>query len=209
MDAVEHDLQMDGYARAMTSPEVLKAIRSGPVGAVAVTLFEWSGPSEQRVMVEWMTVRDGASAERFADILRKAGRVYFDGTSISGAINFAMRRLADNPHDGTRRVIDVSADGANNRGRPAHAARDDALAAGVTINGLAIINDRPSRWPGPEPPLDQHFRDEVIGGPGAFLIVVKGFETFAEAIRNKLIREIVEAEPDPSPARRKAAASTE
>jgi hypothetical protein len=91
---------------------------------------------------------------------------------------------------GARQVIDISGDGANNRGVPVVEARDMAVRAGITINGLAILNDRPSRPPWPEEPVDIHYKTKVIGGPGAFMLVVKGFDAFAVAIRNKLIREI-------------------
>jgi hypothetical protein len=87
-------------------------------------------------------------------------------------------------------VIDVSGDGPNTRGRPSAAARDDAVRAGITINGLAILNDRPSRPPWPEEAVDVHYRTKVIGGPGAFVMVVKNFEAFAVGIRHKLVREI-------------------
>lgn len=193
IDDHEHKLQIDGYARALTDPDVLKAVRGGVLGTIAVTMVEWSGPAEQRVMVGWTAVRDEASAAAFAAALRGAGRTFNDGTSISGGLDFSMRLFGESGFEGTRRVIDVSADGVNNRGRPPQLSRDEAVAAGMTINGLAIINDRPSRLPYPEPPLDEYFRDNVIGGPGAFLIVVKDFESFAEAVRNKLIREIARA----------------
>ncbi|MGE3931680.1 MAG: DUF1194 domain-containing protein [Rhodospirillaceae bacterium] len=197
IDEDEHKLQIDGYARALTDPDVLKAVRSGVIGTIAVTMVEWSGPAEQRVMVGWTAVGDDASASAFAAALRGAGRSFNDGTSISGGLDFSMRLFGESGFEGTRRVIDVSADGVNNRGRPPQLSRDEAVAAGMTINGLAIINDRPSRLPYPEPPLDEYFRDNVIGGPGAFLIVVKDFASFAEAVRNKLIREISHAPGPP------------
>jgi hypothetical protein len=197
IDDYEHSLQIDGYALAFSDPEVLKAVRSGVYGAIAVTIMEWSGPGEQRVMVGWTEVRDEASAGAFVAGLRSAGRAFNDGTSISGGVDFAVRLFGESGFVGTRRVIDVSGDGVNNRGRPPQVSRDEAVAAGMTVNGLAIINDRPSRLPYPEPPLDEYYRDNVIGGPGAFLIVVKDFESFAEAIRHKLIREIAAGPGDP------------
>jgi hypothetical protein len=110
-----------------------------------------------------------------------------------------MRQFAESPHRGTRKVIDVSGDGVNNSGRMSVDARDEALAAGITINGLVIMNDRPNPGPGsfrmPQPPLDEYYRAQVIGGPGAFVIAIEDFTSFAYAIVSKLIREIAEAPP--------------
>lgn len=198
IDSVEHDLQRQGYAAALTSAAVLKAIRGGMTGAIAISYVEWSGAREQAVIVDWSVIDTDAAAARFADALRSRPRSFFGSTSISGAIDFSVGHFAASGVEGPRKVIDVSADGTNIQGRPVAMARDDAVRQGVTINGLAIINDRPSRLPWPEPPLDRHFIEEVIGGPGAFLEVVRGFETFADSIRKKLVREIANAPQPPS-----------
>lgn len=190
IDSYEHQLQREGYAAALTSPEVLRAIRGGGLGRIAVTYVEWSGSGEAAALVGWTEIGDHAQASAFAEKLMTIPRRFFGGTSISTAIDFSAGLFADSGFDSGRSVIDVSGDGTNNSGRPSQDARDDAVKAGITINGLAIINDRPSRWPGPEPPLDWFYTHHVIGGPGAFLIVVKGFETFAESIAKKLVREI-------------------
>lgn len=191
IDDFEHELQRKGYLAALSDPEVLRAIKSGPLGRVAFAYVEWSGPFEQNTLVNWAVISDEASAAAFVARLEEQPRAFFDGTSISGAIDYGREILKKNAIEGTRRVIDISADGANRHGRPAPDARDDAVREGITINGLAIINDRPSRAPWPEPPLDDFMRENVIGGPGAFLVVVKGFKSFGDAIKRKLILEIV------------------
>jgi hypothetical protein len=192
IDSFEHQLQREGYAAALTSPEVLRAIKGGAMGRIAVSYVEWSGTGEAAVLVDWTVIGERESAAGFAERLIAAPRRFFGATSISGAIDFSARLLSDSGFEAARTVIDVSGDGANNSGRPSQDARDDAVRAGITINGLAIINDRPSRAPWPEPPLDWFYTNNVIGGPGAFLVVVKGFETFAESITKKLVREIAE-----------------
>lgn len=190
IDDFEYGLQRNGYAMAFVHPTVVKAITSGEYQRIAVTYVEWSSEGEQAVLVGW-TVIDGAeSASRFSKALRAAPRRYFDATSVSGAIDFSVSLFPGAGVAATRRVIDISGDGPNNRGRPSEAARDDAVRIGITINGLAIVNDRPSRPPWPEEAVDQHFREKVIGGQGAFVIVVMGFEAFALGIRQKLVREI-------------------
>lgn len=193
IDDQEYELQKRGYAEAFEHPAVLQAIRSGKHRAIAVTLVEWAGAEHQQVQVPWVIIRDADDARDFFDRLMATPRAFWGWTSISAAIDFSVGLLALCPHPADRRVIDVSGDGANNSGRPVHHARDEALAAGVIVNGLVIMNDRPP--PGiahqrRDPPLDDFYREQVIGGPGAFLIAVDDFESFAHALRNKLIREI-------------------
>jgi hypothetical protein len=163
---------------------------------VAISYFEWAGASYQQVIVPW-TVIDGADgAIAFSERLarRPAGRSYY--TSISGAIDFGVRLLADSKVEAARRVIDVSGDGANNDGRPVTLARDAAVAEGVVINGLPIMLKRGiTTWDIDH--LDQYYRDCVIGGPGSFLIPVRERTHFAEAIRAKIVREIVEDSREP------------
>jgi hypothetical protein len=197
VDEEEAALQREGYAEAFRHPAVINAIQSNANRRIAVAYVEWAGSHYQKLMIPWTIVGDAASGERFADIIMTLPRVAERWTSISGAIDFSMRVFAISPYRGTRRVIDVSGDGVNNNGRPANEARDEALAAGVTINGLVIMNDRPtpgfSEFYG-QPALDLFYRDHVIGGPGAFVVAIEDFSTFAYAIRNKLIREIASAE---------------
>ena len=175
------DLQKHGYAEAFRSKEVQDAIGSGQ--GIAVTMVQWTGPELHVVVVGWTLVHDDASSAAIADAIDAAPRKLFGGgTSISGAIDFSMTLFPRSPFHGARRVIDLSGDGANNRGRPAADARDDALAKGVTINALPILTL--------EPDLDAWYRDNAIGGPGAFLIVVHSYDEFAAAIRRKLVTEI-------------------
>jgi hypothetical protein len=176
-------LQRDGYVAAFRHAQVLSAIRSGPNGAIAVTMVQWTGPRLQEIAVPWMRVSDAATAEDLAGAIERAPRVLFGGgTSISGAIDYAVGLFPQSPFKGFKRVIDVSGDGINNRGRPTVFARDEAVAAGIVINGLPIL--------ALEPDLDYYYRQSVIGGPGAFVIAAESYETFGEAIRRKLILEI-------------------
>lgn len=200
IDDGEFALQRNGYAQAFMNPEIIAAIRAGAHGRIAVTYIEWAAAESQRQVIPWTVLSDAESGTLFAESILAAPRSFRGWTSISGAIDFAMHTFAASPHDGARRVIDVSGDGVNNSGRPAEDARDDALAAGVTINGIVIMNDVPSAmsfWR-TELPLDDFYRQRVIGGPGAFVMVVEDFTTFEHAIRNKLLREIAGESP-PSP----------
>ena len=203
IDDEEFALQRQGYAEAFMHPAVLNAIAANPHQKIAVTFIEYAGVEFQKIVVPWMVVGDSESGAIFADLILRQPRSFFGWTSISGAIDFSMQTLAVNPFRGTRRVIDVSGDGINNSGRPSNESRDAAVAAGVTINGIVIMNDR---QPGglflsPQPPLDEFYRDNVIGGPGAFLIVVEDFSSFAYAIVNKLVKEIAAAPAPSEPAR--------
>jgi hypothetical protein len=197
----EFQLQRQGYANAITSPDVIKAIRAGTHGVIAVTFVEWSGATEQQIVVDWQLIRDQASAKNFADILLEAPRAYYGRTSISAALDFAMTRLQQSGVKAERRIIDVSGDGTNNAGRPLEEARAAALATGVTINGLAIINERNEMFGGfsghTQPPggLPNWYRDNVTGGPGSFLLVVNDFESFGQAMTNKLLNEIADLRP--------------
>jgi len=199
IDESEFELQRKGYAAALSDPRVLAAIGGGANGKIAVCFVEWSGAGEQLVVVDWTVIRDGEDAGGLSAMLLAAPRSFIGRTSISGAIDFAMERFAAAKPQGNRRIIDISGDGTNNSGRPVTDARDQALAEGVTINGLAIINNRPN--PGyafhTQPPggLPEWYRQNVIGGPGAFLHVVEDFRSFADAMTNKLVSEIASLTP--------------
>jgi hypothetical protein len=198
IDDGEFALQRNGYAHAFMNPEIIAAIRSGAHGRIAVTYIEWAAAESQKQVIPWTVLSDAESGTLFAEEILAAPRSFRGWTSISGAIDYAMQAFAASPHATTRRVIDVSGDGINNSGRPSENARDEALAKGVTINGIVIMNDVPSAmsfWR-TEPPLDDFYRDRVIGGPGAFVMIVEDFTTFEHAIRNKLLREIA---GDPPP----------
>jgi hypothetical protein len=160
------------------------------LGAIAVAYTEWAGIEFQRLVIPWTRIGSQRDADAWAETLAQAPRSSLSWTSISGAIEHARRVLAECPFEATRRVIDVSGDGVNNSGPPAEQARDRAVAEGITINGLPILNDRPT-FGRPSPvPLDQYFRESVIGGIGAFVIPAEDFEAFGQAVRRKLIREI-------------------
>jgi len=191
IDEVEAGLQRDGYLKAVVSRSVVGAITSGRRRRIAVTYVEWAGGHYQRTVVDWMVIRDLASAKAFAAKLKAEPIVTAAWTSISGAMDFAITRFAKSPHKGTRRVIDISGDGRNNSGGPVQPSRAAVLAKGITINGLPIINDRPNPYGRPpDKNLDKYYKSQVIGGKGAFIVVAEGFEAFAEAIRAKLMREI-------------------
>ena len=191
VDPEEAALQRDGYLRAFADPRVLRAISGGERKRIAVAYIEWASTVYQRLVVDWMVIGDEASADAFVKKLAAAPISTERWTSISGAVDFAVQRFAASPYRGSRRIIDISGDGRNNNGRSLADARADALAQGVIINGLPIVNDRPARWGTPaERDLDLYYRDHVIGGPGSFYIVAEGFESFASAIRTKLVREI-------------------
>ena len=195
IDEGEFEMQRKGYAAALSDPRVLAAIRGGSNGTIAICFVEWSGAGEQMVVVDWTVIRDDEDAGGLSATILAAPRSFMGRTSISGAIDFAMERFAAAKPHSNRRIIDISGDGTNNSGRLVTEARDQALAEGVTINGLAIVNDKPN--PGyafhTQPPggLPEWYRQNVIGGPGAFLRVVEDFRSFADAMTNKLVSEIV------------------
>ena len=198
IDADEAHLQRQGYIEALTHPAVLSAILSGPLKRIGVAYVEWAGDHYQEIVADWAVIHDAESAQRFADIIASQPLDRAQWTSISAVIRFGMDMLNLSPFQSRRRVIDISADGANNNGSLVSAMRDRAVAAGIAINGLPIINGRRSRYGmAPMPNLDKYFRECVIGGPGAFLIVANGFKDFARAIRRKLILEIAGRFPEP------------
>lgn len=193
MTAEERAIQRRGYAAALTSPDVIHAIRNGMLGRIAVTYVEWAGTRAQRVVVPWRELSDIEQAEEIAGIIVASGGGGLQRTSISGAIDFAMSAFEDNGFRGLRRVIDISGDGPNNQGAPVVEARDAALAAGFTINGLPLMTeDALSRFWGIDD-LDVYYTRCVIGGPRAFVIPVLDWEDFAPAIKRKLILEISRA----------------
>jgi len=197
IDNTKFQLQRDGYAAAISDPHVLDTIRSGHNGRIGLTFVEWSGVGAQHVVVDWMEVGNAASAKDFGDRLLETPRSFAGRTSISGGIEFAMARLAGAPFNCVRRTIDVSGDGTNNDGRDVTEPRDEAVAKGVTINGLVILSDNPMPW-NPEhtnPPggLDNYYRSNVVGGPGAFVMVAQDFNSFGQAIIAKMIAEVSQA----------------
>jgi hypothetical protein len=199
VDAQKFQLQRDGYASAFSNARVLDAITSGRNGRIAVCFVEWSGATSQKLVIGWTMIKDAETARQFGDRLVEAPRSFAERTSISAGIDFAMAQFATAPFEATRRTIDVSGDGTNNSGRDVRAARDDAVAKDVTINGLVILSERPLSW-NPDhthPPggLGNYYRDNVIGGAGAFVMVAENFESFGKALISKLIAEIAHGRP--------------
>lgn len=197
VDEDEARLQREGYRAAVSDPAVVEAIRGGMIGAVGIAYVEWAGAEYQRLVLPWQRIANAADAQGWSERLAEAPRASLSWTSISGAIDFSRRVMAEAPFEGTRKVIDVSGDGVNNSGGPVEAARDRAVAEGITINGLPIVNDRPTFGRMPPVPLDEYYRDSVVGGTGAFVIVAEDFNSFGAAVKRKLIREIA-ALPGPA-----------
>ncbi len=190
----EATLQRDGYRAAITDAGVLAAIAGGPLAAIAVAYVEWAAFDRQTLLIPWTRIETPDDAHRWSAQLAQSPRQSITWTSLSGALAFSGSVLAASPYQGTRRVIDVSGDGANNNGPPAEGERDKLVEDGVTINGLPIINRHP-RFGRLELDVDEYYRKSVIGGPGAFLIVADDFAVFAEAVKRKLLQEIASAEP--------------
>lgn len=199
IDGEEFELQRLGYAKALTSPRVLKAIHSGPHRAIAVTFVEWSGPGINTQVVRWTRIASRADAEGVAAQLIAAPRTIFGGgTSLGAAIDEGAALFTDNGFESRRLVIDISGDGHNNRGWWPEDARNRAVRRGITINGLPILDFGDG--------LEDYFRRSVIGGLGAFVIAADGFDDFARAVVRKLIREIFISK---LPERHSAAATAE
>jgi hypothetical protein len=188
IDDGEFMLQRRGYAQALRDPRVLNAIRGGAEQAIAITFFEWTGRGMQVTVVPWTVINDAASAEKVAQQLLEAPRsLYGGGTGVGEAIFHAIPLFDKNGFESDRQVVDISGDGPTNQGRPAAAARDFAIERGITINGLPILTDFPG--------LDVFYEQNVIGGPGAFMVPAAGFADFAESVLHKLIREVAGSPP--------------
>ncbi|WP_428485870.1 DUF1194 domain-containing protein [Rhodopila sp.] len=199
IDDSEFKLEKDGYSVAFTNQRVLEAIKGGPVGKIAVAYLEFASSFEVRTVLDWTVIRDAASARAFADQLAAAPRSFWGRTAISAGIDQAVQLLTETGGNATRHVIDVCGDGTNNAGREVGDARDDALKVGITINGLTIINDHPVSWTFAhvQPPggLANYYRQNVVGGPGSFVMEIHDFATFGDAMTHKLVSEIA-AQPD-------------
>ena len=189
MDIDEQKLQRDGYVAALTHPEVIDAITQGRHGRIALSYVEWAGPSTQYKVVDWRAIDGPASAKAFAAALAQAPIQHFRGTSISNSLVFLAPQFDNNGYEAARRVIDVSGDGPNNMGLPIELARDPVVQSGITINGLPIMIKQSMGFSSISN-LDVYYEDCVIGGFGAFLVVVRSADQFAEAIRRKLVLEI-------------------
>jgi len=190
VDAEEARLQREGYFAALRHPRVQQAIVSGAHRSIAIAYLEWAGSAYQRIVAGWTLLRSPADIEDFIARIDAVPARGASRTSISGAIDFAAAMFDDNGFEGTRLVIDVSGDGRNNHGRPARDARDAAVAKGITINGLPILTGNENFGRPAEDGLEEHYREEVIGGPGAFVIAAESFAKFTSAVLSKLVREV-------------------
>ena len=182
VDEREFDLQTRGLAEAFRDPEVSAALAAYAPGGAALGLMQWSGRGQQVLAVDWTLVRDRAAAHAFADAIAGAGRRVLGETAIADALASAIDQLERNRFRGARRVIDLSGDGPTNAGGAPDPLRDAAVALGITVNGLAIVHEAPL--------LDYYYAEHVVGGPGAFTMMAKDYQDFAQAIRRKLLREI-------------------
>jgi hypothetical protein len=197
MDPDEQALQREGYVQALTSREFMQALRQGPNGKIAVTYFEWAGPSDQKILMPWRLIEGPESADSVASEIASAPYRRASRTSIAGALMFAKPLFDNSGYRGLRRVIDVSGDGTNNAGPLIVPTRDDVLAAGITINGLPIMLKRATPGTMDIEELDIYYEDCVIGGPGAFVVPIRERAKFIEATRTKLVLEIAGLQPEP------------
>jgi hypothetical protein len=200
IDDEEFALERRGYADAIQSQQLLDAISTGPHGAIALSYVEWAGDGEERVVVDWVVIRNQNDARSFVATMNPAPRSFIGRTAIGAAIDFSFALFAESAIETNRRVIDVSGDGTSNQGRRPTEARDAAVGAGAVINGLAIFNRKAAATGGylamhTNPPggLAQYYRENVIGGPGAFVVQIDDFRTFGEAMMRKLVNEIADA----------------
>lgn len=195
IDANEFRYQREGYAAAVTHPRVLGAIRGGGHRKVALAFVEWGGEGSIHTIVDWMVISDPASAKAFAARLVAAPRRALGYNSISGAILHATAMLEGNKYKGARKIIDVSGDGPQIGGPPLPPARAAALRFGITINGLVVAFRGGVVGGGGGGPLAAHYKRDVIGGRGAFVMIADQKERFEESILHKLIREIAGDQP--------------
>jgi hypothetical protein len=189
----EFELQREGHAKAITNPHVINAIQSGAIGRIAICFIEWSGEIFQTVVTSWTLIRDAEDARRFADKIIEAPRLFAENTSISTAIRFATAQIERAPFRSERRIIDLSGDGVNNAGGSVASARDEAVAKGITINGLAVLNEDLKEHTNPPGGLEDYYRRNVIGGAKSFVMVAENFDAFGSALVRKLSTEIASA----------------
>jgi len=203
IDDAELRLQREGYATALSDPKVLSAIASGAHGRIAVAFVEWGGPASQHTIVDWTVIAGAADARVFGDALRTAPRAAWGYNSISEAIAYSAELIRGNAFESDRKVIDVSGDGPQIGGRPLDLIRDAVVAEGVTINALVVANRGVvSRYSGEA--LEDHYRNDVIGGIGAFVVVADDEKGFTQTLLGKMIREIVDRDPTGGTTRRLA-----
>jgi hypothetical protein len=193
MDTDEQALQREGFAEAFRSRAVHDAIRGGAVGKIAVTYMEWAGATDQKVIVPWTILDNPEGLMAFADKIASTPLSRAQRTSIAAAIDFGAKLFEGSGILANRRVIDVSGDGPNNQGRGVEEARNDAVAKGITVNGLPIMLRKPGYLDIAE--LDTYYKDCVIGGQGAFMVPVRERDQFVNAIKTKILLEIADLTP--------------
>ena len=183
VDNYEYQLQMRGLAGAFRRPEIQRAIANGEAGRIVVASVQWSHEANQALSVPWTLIAGGRDADAFAAVLEATPRQVVDGATAIGAVmEYCAGLLRDSPVAARRKVIDISCDGRSNRGTRPEVARDRIVAGGMTINGLAILDE----WP----TLDLYFQRQVVGGPDHFVIVANDYAAYGRAIYRKLLREI-------------------
>jgi hypothetical protein len=187
VDAEEYELQHEGIARAFESAPLIAAISGGAHSAIDVLVLEWSDRDKQVVTVGWTRVSDKPSAATFAAKVRASRRSSNGLTAIGDALLAAQAAFRTLPDHASRRVVDLSGDGMANIGPPPQQVRDEMVAAGITVNGLAILKTEP--W------LDSYYDENVVGGPGGFLMQVDDFTSFAAAMQQKLLSEVAATRP--------------
>jgi hypothetical protein len=190
VDEVEAELQRRGYVEALTNERVIDAILSGEHRRIAVCYTEWAGTHYQTVVIDWTVIDSPGAARRFADKLAEAPRQSQSWTAVGAALAHAGQRFDAPGFVAKRRVIDVSGDGRTNDGPPAELVRDRLVAQGIVVNGLPVMMNRTNFGRPPDLTLDKYYEENVIGGPGSFLIVAESFDHFGRAVRTKLVREI-------------------
>ena len=190
IDEVEAELQRRGYIDALTSPRVIDAVLSGEHKRIALCYTEWAGTHFQVVVIDWTMIDSPMAIRRFADKLAEAPRTSQSWTAVGAALNFAAQRFENSGFESKRRVIDISGDGRTNDGPPADLVRNRLVAQGIVINGLPVMMNRSNFGRPPDTGLDKYYEEQVIGGPGSFMIAAASFEDFGRAVRSKLVREI-------------------
>lgn len=180
----EFDLMAGAMGAALRDPGVVAGLLAGPARASLGALLLWSGVGAQAVLVEWTRIGSEAEAEAFGRAVAEVPRLVRPGaTAIGEALRSAARLLLEAPADSARQVIDVVGDGRSNAGVPPGPVRDRLVEAGVTINGLCLLRS--------EPDLVEAYEREVIGGPNAFALPCPDYPAFADAMRRKLLREVL------------------
>jgi hypothetical protein len=195
IDEVEAELQRRGYIEALGHARVVDAILSGEHRKIALCYVEWAGTHYRTVVIDWTIIDSENAARRFSERLAESPRTSQSWTAVGAALAFSASRFEASGVTSKRRVIDISGDGRTNDGPPAELIRDRLVAQGIVINGLPVMMNRTNFGRPPDMLLDKYYEENVIGGPGSFMIVASNFEDFGRAVRSKLIREISSAEP--------------